>query len=270
MIQTGIQVNKIGKFLKDYLSVLIIIPAFIGGLWQALELMSISIPYIRFFSISQIVPDGILILFFIVIASIATLFSLFADTLFFTKNESKPTVLGEDDYEIYRKKQLKYWIIVFSLFYIGAVYYYVWFMFDKPKFSEFKSDISFSFCMILWLNISLNRCYNYAKEKHKEIVKFCNIFLLGLYVIIGFNFSKRIHNIFIAPSNIINIEQVKNDVIHKYPNTKQELLYFNDKYIFIKIINKLKMDKKGRVIKHTSEKIYILKFENLFDESLKN
>ncbi|MNT81466.1 hypothetical protein D3C72_2210650 [compost metagenome] len=63
---------------------------------------------------------------------------------------------------------------------------------------------------------------------------------------------------------------MKNDVIHKYPNTKQELLYFNDKYIFIKIINKLKMDKKGRVIKHTSEKIYILKFENLFDESLKN
>lgn len=64
MIQTGFKVNGVGNFIKDYLSVIILIPAFIGGIWQLIELMSISMPNIRFFSISQIVPDGLLILMF--------------------------------------------------------------------------------------------------------------------------------------------------------------------------------------------------------------
>lgn len=85
-------------------------------------------------------------------------------------------------------------------------------------------------------------------------------------MIIAVNFSKRIHNIFVAPSNIVNVEQIKNYVGNKYPNTKQELLYLNDKYIFIKIIEKFKRDKKGKIINHTKEKIYIMKLESLFND----
>lgn len=69
MIQTGIKINKVVDFIKENLSLIVVVPAFIGGLWQSIELMSISTPYIRFFSVSQIIPDGILILLFFLTAS---------------------------------------------------------------------------------------------------------------------------------------------------------------------------------------------------------
>ncbi len=265
MIQTGIKLDKIREFLIEHLSILIVLPAFIGGLWQALELMSISIPYIRFFSISQIVPDGILILMFLVICSAFFLLGLSIDTLFFIKDKTEPTYVGEDDYEIYRKEKLRNWIFTFFILYISSVFYFEWFVFDKTNFSDLKTDIGISLTMIFWLNLSLNKCYYFAKEKYKHIFKFCNFLLFMFYIILCTYFSKHIHNIFTAPSNIMNIEQVKIDVAHKYPNTKQKILYFNDKYIFIKIINKIKMDKKGKILKHTSEKIYIMKLESLFE-----
>lgn len=271
MIQTGIEINKTAKFLKEYLSILIVIPAFIGGIWQSFELMSISIPYIRFFSISQIVSDGILILMFIIIAFSYNFIGWFADILFFEKGKPEPAeVLSAEDYEIYKRKKLRYWLSFFIIAYV-IIFGLIYRLFDdKATLTEFKGLFVMTFFYVFILNRSLDNCYFYAKDKHKKIFKACNGLLLVLYFVFALSFSKRIHNLLIAPTNIINIEQVKMDVENKYPNTKQELLYFNDKYIFIKIIDKIKMDKKGKVLKHTSEKIYIMKFETLFDESLKN
>jgi hypothetical protein len=271
MIQTGIGINKITKFLKEYLSILIVIPAFIGGIWQALELMSISIPYIRFFSLSQIVSDGILILMFLLIAFSYNIIGFFTDILFLEKRKQEPAkVLSPEDYEIYKRKKLRYFSIYFIITYVISIFVLLYLFDNKTSLSEFKSLVVIAFLCIFFLNRGLDNCYFYAKDKQKQIYKACNFLLLVLYIIFVFKLSNRIHNIFIAPTNTINIEQVKTDVAHKYPNTKQELLYFNDKYIFIKIIDKIKMDKNGKVLKHTSEKIYIMKFETLFDESLKN
>lgn len=41
------------KFIKEYLSFILIIPTFLGGIWQIIELSSISISFIRFFSVSN-------------------------------------------------------------------------------------------------------------------------------------------------------------------------------------------------------------------------
>ncbi|QIH37868.1 hypothetical protein G7A72_03210 [Flavobacterium sp. Sr18] len=271
MIQTGLKITTIGKFLKEYLSVLIIVPAFIGGLWQAFELMSISIPYIRFFSISQIVPDGILILMFLVTAFSFYPIAWFADILFFIKDEPKATeYLDVEKYEKYRQSELNTSMFLFSFYYVLLVYYYLYFINDKSNFSKIETSAVTSFFAFYLLNVYLNRCFFYAKEKHKKIIKGCNILLLLLYIIATIYFYKRIHNIFIAPNNIINIEQVKLDVAKKYPNTKQKLLYFNDKYMFIKIIEGFKKDKKGKIIKHTNEKIYIMKLESLFTDESEN
>ncbi|OCB70199.1 hypothetical protein [Flavobacterium crassostreae] len=256
MIQTSIKLQTIVNFLKENLNIIIVVPAFIGGLWQALELMNIDYSYIRFFSISQIVPDGILILIFLIIAFSSAMFGLFADTIFFIKDETKPIeYLGTDDYEKYRKKELRKWKILFVLIYVGSLAYYIRFMFSKPIYREFKFDVVLICLIIFWLNNVLNRCYYFAKDTSKELFKMCNFFLLILYLIIGNYFSKNLHKIFIVPDNIINIEKVISEVNIKFPNSKQELLYFNDKYIFFKITDKLK-----------KEKVYITKIDNLFNE----
>lgn len=53
------------KLIKDNLSVIVIIPTLMGGFWQMFELVTIDTSYLRFFSISQIIPDGLLILFWL-------------------------------------------------------------------------------------------------------------------------------------------------------------------------------------------------------------
>ena len=57
------------------LSLIILLPTFLGGIWQLLELSSISTSFIRFFSISQLIPDGLLILFIFIIIYISVIVS---------------------------------------------------------------------------------------------------------------------------------------------------------------------------------------------------
>ena len=66
MINFGVNFIKDFKNLyknnKDFFPIIILIPTIIGGIWQILELMTIDPSFLRFFSISQLVSDGILII----------------------------------------------------------------------------------------------------------------------------------------------------------------------------------------------------------------
>src|SRR5690606_19259612 len=50
------------KFIRENISLIIIVPTVLGGLLQLYNLSNISPEYIRFFSLSQVVPDGLLFL----------------------------------------------------------------------------------------------------------------------------------------------------------------------------------------------------------------
>ena len=55
------------NFLKEYLSVILIVPTIIGGLYQLINIIYyVGFPYVRFFSVSQVIPDGILVGIFII------------------------------------------------------------------------------------------------------------------------------------------------------------------------------------------------------------
>ncbi|SHN45544.1 hypothetical protein SAMN05216311_120100 [Chitinophaga sp. CF418] len=49
--------------LKENTKALIVVPTVVGGIWQMMELLSIGTSFLRFFSITQLVSDGLLILF---------------------------------------------------------------------------------------------------------------------------------------------------------------------------------------------------------------
>ena len=55
------------EFIKSNLALIILVPTMLGGIWQLLELLNISPSFIRFFSVSQLIPDGLLILFILLI-----------------------------------------------------------------------------------------------------------------------------------------------------------------------------------------------------------
>jgi hypothetical protein len=257
MIQTGIKLQNIVDFLHKNLNIIIVVPAFIGGLWQALELMNIDYSYIRFFSISQIVPDGILILMVFMVILSTKVFVTYIDSfhsIFFDDKLNKNIVIDAATYENTRKSYL----IVNSLGFI-IVYFLILFSvltsnYRKTDTSIFINEIFNLYFYLVFLTYFLKNCYFYAIEIHKKYCKYCNVLLLVLYVLIIIYYCKPFHKIFITPDNNINIENIKEDFSNKFPKTKQEILYFNDKYIFINIIDKSK-----------KEKVYITKLDDLFE-----
>ncbi len=42
------------EFIKSNLALIILVPTMLGGIWQLLELINISLSFIRFFSVSQL------------------------------------------------------------------------------------------------------------------------------------------------------------------------------------------------------------------------
>lgn len=255
MIQTGIKLKTIIGFLKENLSILIVVPAFIGGLWQAIELMSISISYVRFFSISQIVPDGILILVLFLIGVLPHLLTVYYPVLFNVEEKKEIEKIESENL-------FKYLIIFFVIFYIIGIIYFLLNIFFIYKVNSLSTDIMVATATIYILNIMLNLGYNSNVYNSKKLFKFCNIFLALYYLLVGFYFIKTIHNSFLLTDKLHNIENVKCLILEKYPNKEMVILYFNDKYIFIKIFDKTIFDKET---KKPFEYIYILKFENLFN-----
>ena len=50
-------------FLRDNISLIVLVPTFLGASWQIIELARLNLFYIRFFSVTQVPVDGALIIF---------------------------------------------------------------------------------------------------------------------------------------------------------------------------------------------------------------
>ncbi|QIT17303.1 hypothetical protein [Acinetobacter pittii] len=61
-------------FYKEHWSIIIFIPALLGGLIQILKLYSIDPSFVRFFAVEQVIPDGLFISFIIFIGIMCYLF----------------------------------------------------------------------------------------------------------------------------------------------------------------------------------------------------
>jgi MFS family permease len=229
------------KILKDNIAIIAIIPTVFGGILQVFQLARISINMIRFFSISQLISDGLIIILFVSSPILVYLG-------FFINNSTD---------KLYEEKNFK----LKELF--------------KTKFERFRIFLYLVIALILIFNISeiikLNGFYIFS------IFFFLLNFLLFFFFIIFFNFLQRKHLIeayliiaacisILVALYAFNKNYQKNDNIENFnllinKIEKEEcyskppiILYFNDKYIFIEIVKK---DKKTILIKQ---------FEDLFKD----
>ena len=267
MVLTGISSRKIIEYIKENLNIILIVPAFVGGLWQSIELMSISISYLRFFSISQIVPDGILILVLISVIVIATEIGTFF-RLYILPRQTAVTVneiLDIEEVEKKRKKEVRHLLIQFFLLYVLT------FVMVFISIKQGARDIFDVFYKFFWavfyitmLNNYLLQLYNVAVGKLKKYFKYFNLLLLVVYVMMFISIFKIIHKNFLITNELDNIENIQSILKEKYPTSKREILYFNDKYIFINVTDTLKVDK---ISKLPIEKVHIIELSNLFGDN---
>lgn len=247
--------EKAVKFLKEYLSVIAITPLILGGLWQVLSLASISPSYIRFFSVSQQISDGILILFVIIVLCVVVVLTKF--NLF--KEISIEDWIRDSTISLILRILFNFLFITIplSLFYMG-----VYFPISKGKLISLIDVIFFMIAISLVVStlyrnyiytIAILKKYNIKKlsislYRDLKIFIFALIFVAVLAAIMFF-LVKSIsifHKMFTFPSNLKNIQYI----LDKYCTDNKginrdsvEVMYMNDKYIFIKDSSKIEVVK---------------------------
>ena len=272
------------KHIK-FFPLVIIFPSIIGGFWQIYELYLIDPSFIRFFSISQIVPDGLLIL----TITIPLILSCIIVSRFVNPRDLNKNGGNEERKFSY----VKYFISLFLIFFALYIYVHLWIAIDKPsKVSQLKvsnllaislfipAGIPFlllgfigcikqiSYCHPKTFKIINKNLINFFFKKNgkyyvlsKESIYFIFIFLLSFLAIL-LTLVISIRHQLINPSSITNFENVYNKVRENYSeNIVPKLIYFNDKYIFIELQDCKSKDKKG-----SNFPVIILKLDDVLFE----
>lgn len=247
--------------IKENLSVIVLIPSVLGGIWQVLELLNIGLPYLRFFSLSQLISDGltiaITIVIFIILYRVANP-KKFVQSLFDGSGDRIPTFL----------------LVILIIFPLIVVVFYNDLYNDDNQFT-FLDYINLSIPLLIligafirlffrmYLKIDKNVYaikvikYHIQNQTHiYENVKLFFGFVIQIILLFVFIAIIKFRDLIYTSPNLENIKLAKENVNKNLNKSlKTEILYFNDKYIFMEIHE--------RDIKE-SKKIIIYKTDDVF------
>lgn len=282
-----LNIRKTIEEIKFYLPIIFILPPILGGIWQLVELFRIDPSYIRFFSATQLLPDGLLMLLILIVSTplLGIVFILHKVIPHILDNKEKIKITTQSNlkhFYILKSKQskIKYKSECNDTFPAGALIALIIFMSllfitlyidikkDEIKLFSFliRMFISFSLLSISLLAITdILKCseLKLLKEiKRSKIFFIVSVILYAVIVLVSDFFIilfvpilivMSIHQVYLFPYNLINVKNIDNKIDKNYKSNK--LLYVNDKYIFIE-----QMDK------NESKSIQIIKFDVLFND----
>lgn len=248
--------------LKENLPLIIIIPTALGGIWQILELSSLGVSYIRFFSTAQLLPDGLIVIFII-----SGLLLYMSNAIDLYENKS-----FEHHYN-YSYKEL-FLLFIFNTLILLAL--------SKIISQDYFKNVGFTLMVTkLTLCYIIFRCFIYIaeiittiilKSTHKDpkiidnilidikkqdyskkYVKTATFLILIIMAFISYYIISSFRQLAYYPDNFENLTRIENQLIKNFKLcTPPELSYFNKDYLFYKI----RIDDKSR--------IYIIEAKNLF------
>ncbi|HSD14510.1 MAG TPA: hypothetical protein VLB74_07670, partial [Flavobacterium sp.] len=234
--------------INQYLSLIIIVPALLGGLWQIIELSRISFSFIRFFSVSQIIPDGLLILLFVLTFGVSSLI-----LIWFIERYSKQ----KSDLKNEKENRL-HGIIFILLFIVCCVVIFFFNKFVIENIEHFINlviffPINILICSIAYTSYSqasnefrslTSKMFSYAVFELVQTIFICAYLIIFIFLIAKF------HEVFFLPNELRNIDNLICKIEKVEPYTNHEILYTNDKYIFVRL-HKFSKNKNGKI--NTSE-----------------
>ncbi|NNT72371.1 hypothetical protein HKT18_09110 [Flavobacterium sp. IMCC34852] len=255
--------RKLLNFFHNYLSSLVVIPATLGGIWQALELISIKLPLIRFFSVSQIIADGILVVIFSFVVIMGIIFLAGLYIIDPPKKPYKTIKIGEEISVLLGD------VLTFT-FCFGAFYLLTIYAGRNLDDNNTSQNLWMLFLAIVgFLILSFVIFIRYASLKFEEPREGGYGHYMLSYPVLGFwlFFLGKVfimfHVILLVPRDLINTQQIDCKVDKLYPNKIHKLQYFNDKYVFIEVYDTIQ----GRKSKDSvATKVLILNFDELLEE----
>ncbi|MBO6881444.1 hypothetical protein [Winogradskyella sp.] len=277
--------------VKDNLTMILLVPTFIGGIWQVFSLLNLGFEYVRFFSVTQLVADGLLMIILIPIVIIFPLISYFfiKSILFDISKNSKGL----------SAKMIISFLISF-VFLISLSYYY--FNYISSLFQDEPSTFVELLALLLFLplientivtgNKISNRAEAYFKvfkKKNKSKLKSLIIWFVnniyGLFNLVYFvalvfagmslivTFLRTIDSLgdYFISDNLVNVKNVENVVSKEYGLSANDysVKYFNDSYIFLEheTVSPEEKEKLLKEEKSIPTEIIILEFKNLFNNN---
>ncbi len=269
--------------IKFYLPILVILPAILGGIWQLIELLKIDPSFIRFFSATQLLPDGILMLMVVITTVPLFLIIYILDVNIFI-NDDKITVIPPPSHKHFyilknKQRKINYKSYCKDVLPLGSLFTltlitvmlfgYLIIKIEETSLLTLLIRLFFSFFFLAFTiyaygerwRCSNNRIINKIKNNRYfiyfftflhtiivTIIKFIILVLIPLFIVLS------IHNEYLFPNNLENVKNIDQNIKGKtYKSSK--LLYLNDKYIFLEHIDQ-----------NESKSIEIMKFDTLFDE----
>ena len=236
--------KKTLELIRKNLNLILLVPTVIGGLWQLFELQGINTSFIRFFSITQVIADGLLILFVFSVMYLSFKFGIHLAT----NIERKPRALF-----IIR-------LIIMPIFLLALI---ALFLINFNKNEEINiillGSAFYSTILLISLFVEIigrQRIRRIFSNKWFTELIFpiiIGLSLIGSVYFISFTF-KIFHKSFLLPKNLENVKNIECLVESKIETF--EILYLNDKYIFIELvpINEVK-------------RIEIVEFTQLFEKN---
>jgi hypothetical protein len=227
---------SIKNFIKENLSLFILVPTILGGLLQIIQIFLISPALLRFFSLSQLVIDGLFVIIYF--ATVIFLPYYFAKrTMRFSKKISRD--------------QRNFLMIIFYILVVFCIIINLVYQedFKVNPLSDFLFEI-FTF-YIYGCGFFIDFPETNMSEELKFRIQGINLKMIILLVSYGIIFS------FFAFIQISNTTPIDNFVVLEKKFEKDgevKLLYFNDKYVFLQIDSK----------DSSKTKIHIEKLDSIF------
>lgn len=220
--------GNILKILKEYQALLVIIPTVLGGLYQIINIWYyVGFPYIRYFSVSQVIPDGLIMVILVGWFVFVLLFTKFIIELF------KVSLTGNDGLTT------KIIMIIFSLLWTFTFLY----QFYKFEPSSYVNSIMMNFAYVNSIAIGFFVFSYYLLNLFFEIqYELADIFThLFFYVFLIIIILISQNQIGVANKRIINDDQFYNytvlekEIAKKHNDQEINLLYLSRDYLFYSI-----------------------------------
>jgi hypothetical protein len=271
-------------FIKEHIPLLILLPTILGGFWQLFELISIDISFVRFFSITQLIQDGILILCylvflafflfvvtFILMAFIGLFYTIFKKLIFKNINFLKSKFFDDGNFDIRSTSYITniFYLINLCLPLILVFSYLPSFQIETSENRFVSNNFILRGVIISLLYISYNLFDEFFDADISEEKRFFTPRVKMFFLITSITFIFLSTMFFLKyaskPTNLKNYLYVENNQgINNKSENQTRIKYMNDKYLFV--INSYKADDS------TNSKIEyeVLKIDDLFQKDNNN
>lgn len=235
------------EYLKSHPTLVLLIPTLIGGMAQILELANLGLPFIKYFSYAQVIPDGLTYLIALLVFLVVLMYVIIFSKLMLGKISIKSTKKMIIIHNLIVVFSLNIVILFYSKlssdFSIGIIFFKLFLSLSGAVLLLYLILLLSYYSIHLYICLKKVDVSNYysvedylldkIEENKEKLTNFLIVFLAIVFLLIGSHLNKVIK----AIGNINNVGNIKIFVEKTRHNSEYKIypkvLYFNREYVFV-------------------------------------